>query len=181
MATLHDATIDELDPRTLYRILALRSAVFVVEQDCVYLDPDGRDLEPGARQLWAEQDGEPIATLRLLREDGDIARIGRVVTLPAARSSGVAAALMPGHSNWPGPSTSCSTRSVTSPTGTHGSASCATARTSSRTASRTSRCACAADRLRLCNFLPRCAAESCTIARGRSRLGESNPGQPHYE
>ena len=94
MATLHDATIDELDPRTLYRILALRSAVFVVEQDCVYLDPDGRDLEPGARQLWAEQDGELIATLRLLREDGDIARIGRVVTLPAARSSGVAAALM---------------------------------------------------------------------------------------
>ena len=31
---------------TAYRLWALRSAVFVVEQDCPYLDLDGRDLEP---------------------------------------------------------------------------------------------------------------------------------------
>jgi hypothetical protein len=45
---VQDAATDALDARTLYGILALRAAVFVVEQDCVYLDPDGRDLEPGS-------------------------------------------------------------------------------------------------------------------------------------
>jgi ElaA protein len=93
VSTVHDALLGDLDPRTLYRILALRSEVFVVEQDCVYLDLDGRDLEPDARQVWIERDGEVIATLRLLR-DPDCARIGRVVTAPAARGGGVAAALM---------------------------------------------------------------------------------------
>ena len=64
---VHVALAD-LDPATLYRILALRSDVFVVEQDCVYPDPDGRDLEPDARQLWIERDGAVVATLRLLRD-----------------------------------------------------------------------------------------------------------------
>jgi ElaA protein len=94
VATLHDAVLTELDPATLYRILALRSAVFVVEQDCVYLDPDGRDLEPEARQLWAEQDGQLVATLRLLRDADSRARIGRVATADSARGTGLAARLM---------------------------------------------------------------------------------------
>lgn len=93
MSTVHDAAVAEIDPRTLYRILALRSEVFVVEQDCVYLDLDGRDLEPDARQVWIERDGTVIATLRLLR-DRDCARIGRVVTAPSERGGGIAANLM---------------------------------------------------------------------------------------
>ena len=84
----------ELDPVTLYRILALRADVFVVEQDCVYADPDGRDLEPDARQLWIEQDSSVIATLRVLRDPDGTARIGRVATARSARGSGLAAALM---------------------------------------------------------------------------------------
>ena len=32
-----------LDAGTAYRILAARAAVFVVEQHCAYLDPDGLD------------------------------------------------------------------------------------------------------------------------------------------
>lgn len=91
---VRDALLCELDPATLYRILALRGAVFVVEQDCVYADLDGRDLEPDARQLWVEQDGEMIATLRLLVDPDGAARIGRVATAPAARGSGLAARLM---------------------------------------------------------------------------------------
>jgi len=91
---VRDATLAELDPATLYRILALRAAVFVVEQDCVYLDPDGRDLEPDARQLWIEQDGTVLATLRLLVDDVDVVRIGRVATDPGVRHGGLAAALM---------------------------------------------------------------------------------------
>ncbi len=94
MTALHDASTDEIDARTLYRILALRSRVFVVEQECAYLDIDGRDLEPGARQLWVERDGEVLATLRLLREPDGSGRIGRVVTAPHARGTGLAAELM---------------------------------------------------------------------------------------
>ncbi len=33
------AALHDLSPQTLYRLLALRSAVFVVEQTCCYLDP----------------------------------------------------------------------------------------------------------------------------------------------
>jgi ElaA protein len=90
---IHDAAFDDLRPRTLYEVLALRSDVFVVEQDCPYLDPDGRDLEPGARQLWVEQDGAVVATLRLLVNDRT-ARIGRVATARSARGQGLAGRLM---------------------------------------------------------------------------------------
>jgi len=95
VSDVHDAVLAELDAATLYRILELRSAVFVVEQDCVYLDPDGRDLEPTARQLWIERDGDVVATLRILRDE-DVAewRIGRVATASDARNFGLAAHLM---------------------------------------------------------------------------------------
>jgi ElaA protein len=93
---VRDAPTEALDARTLYGILALRSAVFVVEQNCVYLDPDGRDLEPSARQLWIERDGEVVATLRLLldSDNAGTARIGRVATTPSARGHGLAAQLV---------------------------------------------------------------------------------------
>lgn len=84
----------ELDAATAYRILALRSAVFVVEQECVYIDLDGRDLEPDAVQLWIERAGDVIATLRLLRDENGEFRIGRVATAPSARGGGLAERLM---------------------------------------------------------------------------------------
>jgi ElaA protein len=69
--------------------------VFVVEQNCVYLDPDGRDLESSARQLWIETpSGDVLATLRLLLDADGQYRIGRVATAPDARSRGLAARLM---------------------------------------------------------------------------------------
>ena len=83
----------DLDAATAYRLWALRSEVFVVEQDCPYLDLDGRDLEPLTRHLWIEQDGRPVATLRLL-DDGEVLRIGRVATVVPARGRGLAARLV---------------------------------------------------------------------------------------
>jgi ElaA protein len=100
---VQDAATAHLDASTLYRILVLRSAVFVVEQNCVYLDPDGRDLEPNARQVWIERDGDVVATLRLLVDPTDGAtdnateapiRIGRVATRADCRGAGLAAALV---------------------------------------------------------------------------------------
>ena len=75
MPPVHDAPIADLDPVTLYRILQLRTDIFVVEQNCPYPELDGRDLEAGARQLWVEADGAVIATLRVL-DDADVRRAG---------------------------------------------------------------------------------------------------------
>ena len=86
------ARFDELSAETAYRLWALRAEVFVVEQDCPYLDLDGRDLEPGTRHLWVEGGGQPVATLRLL-DDGQL-RIGRVATREGHRGTGLAAALV---------------------------------------------------------------------------------------
>ncbi len=91
---IHDARLVELDPAVLYRILALRVDVFVVEQACPYPETDGRDLEPAARQLWIERDGAVVATLRLLVDPDGAARIGRVATAVDARGEGLAARLM---------------------------------------------------------------------------------------
>ena len=92
--TVRDASLVEIDPVTLYQILRLRSDVFVVEQECVYLDPDGRDAEPSARQLWISRDDVVVATLRLLTDADGARRIGRVATASSARGAGLAAALM---------------------------------------------------------------------------------------
>ena len=34
----------ELTVEQLYAVLALRADIFVVEQHCLYLDPDGKDI-----------------------------------------------------------------------------------------------------------------------------------------
>jgi len=84
----------DLDPVVAYRLWALRSEVFVIEQEALYLDLDGRDTEPGTWHVWcAGPDGEPVATLRVL-EDGDVRRVGRVATHEAHRGRGLAAAMM---------------------------------------------------------------------------------------
>lgn len=89
----HDRFVD-LPPVVAYRLWALRSAVFVVEQDCPYLDLDGRDLEEGTWHVWArDASGEPTATLRVL-DDGEVWRIGRVATAATARGVGLAGELM---------------------------------------------------------------------------------------
>jgi len=92
-AVLLASPVRDLDPLTLYAILRLRVDVFVVEQDCPYPELDGRDVEPDALMLWAEEDDEVLATVRLL-VDGDDRRIGRVATREAARGQGLAAVLM---------------------------------------------------------------------------------------
>jgi ElaA protein len=94
LVDVREAALADLDPATLYRLLALRSEVFVVEQDCPYQDLDGRDLEPTALQLWLERDGEVLATLRLLVDDERTMRIGRVATAKSARGAGLAGRLM---------------------------------------------------------------------------------------
>jgi ElaA protein len=93
---IHAAGFDELDPRTLYGILRLRAEVFVVEQACAFLDPDGRDTEPGTLHVWhdAGEAGTVAAALRVLAEPGGGRQVGRIVTAPERRGQGLAGALV---------------------------------------------------------------------------------------
>ncbi len=89
------ASLSDLDATTLYRLLRLRSDVFVVEQHCPYPELDGRDLEPRTRHLWyADAAGEPVAYLRILAEPGGESRIGRVCTAVGARGGGLSGRLV---------------------------------------------------------------------------------------
>src|SRR4029453_9335367 len=87
------ARFADLDTTTLYRLLKLRVDVFVVEQECPYPELDSRDTEAGTVHLWAEQDGEITGYLRIL-DDGEAARIGRVLTPKRARGTGLGRLLM---------------------------------------------------------------------------------------
>lgn len=94
MTEVHDRPLADIPADVLYRVLQLRSQVFVVEQDCVFLEPDGRDLEPACRQLWiSDDDGRVLAAARVI-DEGDVRRIGRIVTAREARGQGLAARLI---------------------------------------------------------------------------------------
>lgn len=84
----------ELTPEELYAILRLRSEVFVVEQNCVFLDMDNKDHPSYHLMGW--KDGLLAAYTRLVPAGVayEIPSIGRVVTSPAARGGGLGRLLM---------------------------------------------------------------------------------------
>lgn len=93
--TLHERTGVRIGAADLYAALRLRSLVFVIEQGCVYLDPDGRDLDRDTTHLWlATDDGTMASYVRVLTEPGGGHRIGRVVTDPAHRGARLAGRLI---------------------------------------------------------------------------------------
>jgi ElaA protein len=95
VVSIRSAHVRDLDAVTLHEIMRLRQDVFVVEQECAYADLDGRDLEDGALQVWAEDGaGAVVATLRVLREADGAVRVGRVATARSVRGRGLAAALL---------------------------------------------------------------------------------------
>lgn len=75
----------ELTTKDLYAVLQLRSEVFVVEQDCVYQDVDGKDFE--AFHVLGYKDNNLVAYTRFFKS-GDYfkdASIGRVVVKKSER------------------------------------------------------------------------------------------------
>jgi ElaA protein len=85
----------ELTVNELYAMLRLRSEVFVVEQNCVFLDMDNNDQIAYHTMGWL--DGELIATTRLFDVDQSYPgyqSIGRVVGSPKHRGIGAGKALM---------------------------------------------------------------------------------------
>lgn len=88
-----DLSVDDL-----YAIVRLREAVFIIEQNCPYPDADGRD--PLAWHLlgWLDgTEGRELAAYARLFEPGvryQQASIGRIVTSPGARGTGLGRQLM---------------------------------------------------------------------------------------
>lgn len=89
------------EPGDLYAALALRQRVFVVEQQCNFIDADGADERAFhllGWQLQADATGRfpLIAYLRLLDPGVKFPEpsIGRVITAPEARGRGLGRALM---------------------------------------------------------------------------------------
>ena len=89
---------DDLTPHDLYAAMQLRQRVFVVEQNCAYLDADGSD-QRALHLLGWQGEGRSrrlVAYARLFppRIKYAEASIGRVVTHPDVRRTGVGQALM---------------------------------------------------------------------------------------
>jgi len=79
----------ELNTDELYEMLQLRSEVFVVEQDCVYQDIDGKDQV--SLHVLGYQGKELIAYARIFKK-GDYfkeASIGRIIVKETYRSKDV--------------------------------------------------------------------------------------------
>jgi ElaA protein len=87
-------SLEDLNTRQLYALLAARSAVFVVEQNCAYEDLDGADLE--AQHLIAWCGTEVAACVRVLAPGVKYPEpsIGRVLTTKPFRASGLGRELM---------------------------------------------------------------------------------------
>lgn len=80
---------EELTNMELYNLLKERTSVFVVEQNCPYLEVDGKD--PYSFHLFKEQDGEIIAYLRVVPAGVHFKEtsIGRVFVKKEYRGKGI--------------------------------------------------------------------------------------------
>lgn len=88
-------SFDSLTNKQLYLILQARSAVFVVEQNCPYLDADGVDFECHHLCAWTE-DGRLAAYLRIVPPGLKYpeASLGRVISSDFARGTGIGKQLL---------------------------------------------------------------------------------------
>ncbi|MAT55121.1 MAG: GNAT family N-acetyltransferase [Saprospirales bacterium] len=102
MLTYRCKAFNELNLLQLYAIMALRQEVFVVEQNCPYLDADGKDL--AAHHLVGYDDnGNTVAYARLLPKGVSYehhASMGRIVTKPSVRGRGLGKELMKNALDW---------------------------------------------------------------------------------
>ena len=78
-------SFDELTGSEVYAILKLRNEIFVVEQNCVYADPDGLDQD--AHHCLYREDGRLLAYQRCLPPGipFDESSVGRIVVHESLR------------------------------------------------------------------------------------------------
>ena len=83
---------DELSVHELQNIYTARQLVFVLEQECPYLDADGVDEQSHHLAAWSARQREPLAYARVVAPGVKYAEpsMGRVVLDAALRGSGLA-------------------------------------------------------------------------------------------
>ncbi len=83
-------SFSRLSNKELYEILKFRSTVFVVEQECVYLDIDGVDLD--AYHVYIKDQDEIVAYLRVINKGKRLEEvsIGRVISRYRRKGLGTA-------------------------------------------------------------------------------------------
>lgn len=103
----HTASFGELALEQLYAVLRLRQEIFVVEQDCVYPDLDGLDLQ--AVHIFCTQGPLPVAYQRCLPPGLRYpdSSLGRIVVHPDRRGTGLGRQLVQqgidhNLARWPG-------------------------------------------------------------------------------
>jgi len=91
---------DQLDTNELYALLRLRSAVFVVEQNCVYQDLDNQDQ--ASFHIFKMEGNEAIACARVLPPSTAYPEvsIGRVIVHPTHRGKELGVELMVRCEEW---------------------------------------------------------------------------------
>jgi len=84
----------ELSSELLYLILKTRQEVFVIEQQCNYLDAD--NLDQCSRHLMGFQDGKLVAYMRIVDKDAlyDHVSLGRILVIKEYRGIGLGRELM---------------------------------------------------------------------------------------
>ncbi|HEX7638788.1 MAG TPA: GNAT family N-acetyltransferase [Burkholderiaceae bacterium] len=104
----HWSRFDGLTRDDVYDLLALRARIFVVEQACAYLDPDGLDRDAW-HLLGRGEDGRLLASVRVVDPGRkfEAPSIGRVVVDASQRGTGLghvlmAEALRRCEATWPG-------------------------------------------------------------------------------
>lgn len=82
---------DELSPLELSRIYRARQQVFVVEQQCLFVDADELDESAWHLAGWSRDSDSPLAYARLVEPGAKYAEpaMGRVITVAAARGKGL--------------------------------------------------------------------------------------------
>ncbi len=87
-------SFSELTSAELYAILRLRNEVFVVEQNCVFQDADNKDQQSMHLMGWINDELAAYTRLLNVGVAYDKVSIGRVVTSPTYRNSGIGKVLM---------------------------------------------------------------------------------------
>ena len=77
----------ELTADEVFEILRARSKIFVVEQRCIYLDPD--DADKIATHIYIpDEDGDIAAYLRVFPKEEGVYKIGKVITVRRGQGYG---------------------------------------------------------------------------------------------
>lgn len=86
--------LKELSTEEFFTLFQLRQQVFVVEQDCVYLDMDQIDRNAVHLLVQDNNDEKVVATLRIFAGKNNYWHIGRLAVAIEARKRGVAREMM---------------------------------------------------------------------------------------